>query len=98
ASKGGGMSQSWRESEEYRVNPEHLKRMGMGEVCIISGSRLFHAKTPMLNFPKPVPEYKVARRPTFVPPDEKCMNLQDRYRQFLVAATAEARDHASRGD
>ena len=89
ASKGGGMSESWRESEEYRVAPEHLKSMGMGEAVVISGSRVFHIRTPMMNFPAPVPEFKASKHKTQMPADELGLDLQDRYQEFLMAAQDE---------
>lgn len=88
-SKSGGMSESWRESEEYRVTPEHLKSMGMGEAVVMSGPRVFHIKTPMLNFPSPVPEFKVSRHRVSMPPDEIGLDLKDRYKEFLMAAQDE---------
>lgn len=89
ASKSGGMSESWQESEEFRVTPEHLKSMGMGEAIVISGSRVFHIKTPMLNFPSPVPEFKASRHRTSMPPDHLGLDLKDRYQEFLMAAQDE---------
>lgn len=88
ASKGGGMSESWRESEEYRVTPDHLKSMGMGEAVVMSGPRVFHIKTPMLLFP-PIPEFKASRHKTSMPADEIGLDLKDRYKEFLMAAQTE---------
>lgn len=90
-SKSGGVSESWRESEEYRVTPEHLKSMGMGEAVVMSGSRVFHIKTPMLNFPKPIPEFKKTTHKVFMAPDEIGLDLEDRYKEFLMAAQEEGR-------
>lgn len=89
ASKGGGMSESWREDEDYRVTPDHLTSMGMGEAIILSGARVYHINTPMLNFPGPIPEFKVTRHKTSMPADELGLDLRDRYREFLMAAQAE---------
>lgn len=88
-SKGGGMSESWRESEEYRVTPEHLKSMGMGEAVVLSGARVFHLKTPMLNFPQPIPEFKKTKHRSYMAPDELGLDLEDRYKEFLMAAQDE---------
>lgn len=85
ASKGGGMSESWRESEEYRVSPEHLKSMGMGEAVVMSGSRVFHIKTPMLEFAGDIPEFRKTKHPTFMPADEQGLDLKDRYKEFLMS-------------
>jgi intracellular multiplication protein IcmO len=89
ASKGGGMSESWRESEEFRVSPEHLKSMGMGEAVVMSGSRIFHIKTPMLQFEGIIPEYRKTRHPTYLPADEQTLDLKDRYKEFLMATEPE---------
>lgn len=91
ASKGGGMSESWRESEEYRVMPEHLKSMGMGEAVVMSGSRVFHIKTPMMNFPSPIPEYKKTKHRTMMAPDEIGLDLEERYKEFLMQAVDEGK-------
>lgn len=85
ASKGGGMSESWRESEEYRVSPEHLKSMGMGEAVVMSGPRVFHVKTPWLKFKDKIPEYKKTKHPTYMPADEQGLDLPERYKEFLMA-------------
>ncbi len=85
-SKGGGTSESWREDEAYRVTPEHLKSMGMGEAVVMSGSRVFHIKTPMMNFPQPIPEFKKTTHRTVMPADELGLDLEDRYKEFLMAA------------
>lgn len=90
-SKSGGMSESWRESEEYRVTPEHLKSMGMGEAVVMSGSRVFHIKTPMLNFPQPIPEFKKTSHKVYMAPDEIGLDLEDRYKEFLMAAQDEGK-------
>lgn len=89
ASKGGGMSESWRETEEYRVTPEHLKSMGMGEAVVLSGSRVFHIKTPMLNFPGRIPEFKKTAHKTHMAPRERGLNLEDRYKEFLMKVQEE---------
>lgn len=91
-SKGGGVSESWRESEEYRVTPEHLKSMGMGEAVVMSGSRVFHIKTPMLNFPSPIPEFKKTTHKAYMAPNEIGLDLKDKYKEFML----EARDEPKR--
>lgn len=83
-SKGGGFSESWRESEEYRVSPEHLKSMGMGEAVVLSGARVFHIRTPMMLFPEPIPEFKATRHHVHIPPEEIPIDLKSRYKEFLM--------------
>lgn len=88
-SSGAGMSESWREQEEYRITPDHLKSMGMGEAVVMSGPRVFHIRTPMLNFPTPIPEFKASRHRVTMPADEIGLELKDRYKEFLMAAQDE---------
>lgn len=84
ASKGGGFSESWRESEEFRVSPERLKSMGMGEAVVLSGARVFHINTPMMRFPEPIPEFKATRHVVLIPPTETNIDLKARYKEFLM--------------
>lgn len=86
-SKGGGMTESWRESEEYRVLPDHLKSLSIGEAIVMSGSRVFHIKTPMLQFPSPIPMYKATKHNIKMPAHELGLDLHERYKEFLMAAT-----------
>lgn len=90
ASKSGGMAESFRQSEEFRVTPDQLRSLGMGEAFLLSGPRVFHIRTPMLNFGENVPEFKVLRRQISMPDDEVGLNLQDRYKEFLMAVEEES--------
>ena len=90
-SKGGGFSESYRESEEYRVTPDQLKALSMGECFVMSGPRVFHVRTPMIKWPSPTPEYQVVRRKVAMPPDEFGLDFEGRYREFLMAAEEEGR-------
>jgi intracellular multiplication protein IcmO len=96
ATKGGGFSESYRSSEEYRVTPDQLKSIGMGEAFVMSGPRVFHLKTPMIHWPDPTPEYKVSRRKVVMPADEFELDFESRYREFLLAAEEEGRSMAER--
>ena len=91
SSDGAGMSESWRATEEYRIHPDHLKSMGMGEAVLHSGSRVFHINTPMLNFPGPIPAFKATRHRTVMPPDEQGLSLKEQYKEFLMAAQDEGK-------
>ena len=53
-SGGGGMSVAYREEEDYRFSPDKIMALGMGEVFTLSGSRAYHLRTPMINFPDDV--------------------------------------------
>lgn len=88
-SAGGGVGVSWKEQEEYRVSPDQLKSLGIGEAVVMSGARMFHINTPMLKFPDVVPEFKAIRHPTRVPQGEETLDFESRYRQFLMDAGVE---------
>lgn len=91
ASSSGAIGESWREDEVYRVNPDHLKSMGMGEAVVISGARVFHIQTPLLKFGPNIPEFKKTKHKPALPPDELGLDLQSRYQEFLMAANEETR-------
>lgn len=83
-SAGTGLGQSFREKEEYRVTPDQLKSLGIGECIVVSGPKMFHIKTPRLLFPSNVPEFKASKRMVPMPPDEMGLDLQDRYKEFMM--------------
>jgi intracellular multiplication protein IcmO len=89
ASAGAGTSESWREQEEYRITPDQLKALGMGEAFLMSGARVFHIKTPMLRLPEPLPEFRPMRRKVPMPTDERGLDFEDRYKEFLMASQEE---------
>jgi len=91
ATKGGGFSESYRQNEEYRVTPDQLKSIGMGEAFVMSGARIFHVKTPMIHWPDPTPEYKVSHRKVAMPADEWELDFESRFREFLMSAEDEGR-------
>lgn len=84
ASKGGGLSESFRETEDYRVKPDHLKSLGMGEAVVLSGSRMFHVRTPMLNIPGKLPEFRAIHRKVEMPVTEQGLDYTERYKEFLM--------------
>lgn len=82
-SETGGIGESWRQMEEYRISPDKLTRMGVGECVVCSGSRTFHISTQALEFP-PVPEFKRTRYPTSLPQGISTLDLEGQYEQFLI--------------
>jgi len=83
-SSAGGMGESWRQQEEFRVTPDKLKSLGKGEAIVMCASRIFHVNTPMLLFNKrDLEPFKVLRRPVSVPKNENVLNFSKRYREFL---------------
>jgi hypothetical protein len=93
---GDGVSESYRESEEYRVTPDQLKALPMGECFLMSGARTFHVRTPMIRWPTSVPDYQVTHHPVQLPNDEFGLDFESRYREFLLAAEDEGRTASPR--
>lgn len=82
-SESGGIGESWRQMEEYRISPDKLTRMGVGECVVCSGSRTFHVSTQAIEFP-PVPEFKKTNYPTSLPAGMATLDLEGQYEQFLI--------------
>lgn len=92
-SAGDNVSESWREMESYKVSPDQLRALGIGESIIVSGARMFHIQTPMMMHAFPEgrpPEFAVTRYPTQVAQGERCLDLEPRYRDFLMQVTEDA--------
>jgi len=82
-SESGGIGESWRQAEEYRISPDKLTRLGVGECVVASGSRTFHVSTQALEFP-PVPEFEKNHYPTALPAGWTTLGLDGQYEQFLI--------------
>lgn len=82
-SESGGVGESWRQQEEYRISPDKLTRMGVGECVVCSGPRTFHISTQAIEFPK-VPEFKKTNYPTSLPAGITTLDLEGQYEQFLI--------------
>ncbi len=82
-SESGGIGESWRQMEEYRISPDKLTRMGVGECVVCSGARTFHISTQAIEFP-PVPEFKKTNYPTKLPAGITTLDLEGQYDQFLI--------------
>lgn len=82
-SESGGTGESWRQAEDYRISPDKLTRMGIGECVVCSGSRTFHIATQAIEFPK-VPEYQRNVYPTSLPAGFTTLDLEGQYEQFLI--------------
>ncbi|MHB0929621.1 MAG: type IV secretory system conjugative DNA transfer family protein [Candidatus Nanopelagicales bacterium] len=83
-SDSGGFGESWREAEEFRVTPDQLRSLGMGESVVMVGARMFHIRSPMLNFPQEIPDFVPVRHPGVIPKGEFALNLEMRYKEFLM--------------
>lgn len=92
-SESGGVGESWRQMEEYRISPDKLTRMGIGECVVCSGSRTFHISTQYIDFP-PVPDFKRTVYPTSMPAGFSTLDLEGQYEQFLIGLR-DANQHAN---
>lgn len=79
-----GIGESWREQEEYRVDPDKIRSLGMGEAFVMVGARAFHLKTPMLNFPDELPEYQLVKPKKVTPKGKTPLGFDEKYKQFLM--------------
>lgn len=82
-SESGGVGESWRQTEDYRISADKLTRMGIGEAVVCSGGRVFHVQTQELQFPK-VPEYRKTVFPVSMPKGISALRLEDQYEKFLI--------------
>ena len=87
---GGGVGESWRAMEENRVTPDKLRALGMGEAVMISGAKVFHLKTPMLEFPKGAEPYQVCSRKLRLEKGKTPLNYESRLKAFLMAKDEQA--------
>lgn len=79
----GGVGETWRLAEEYRISPDKLTRMGVGECVVCSGARTFHVATQSIDFPK-VPEFRHTHYPTSLPPGVSTLDLEGQYEKFMI--------------
>lgn len=82
-SESGGVGESWRQVEDYRVSPDKMTRMDVGECIVASGARTFHIRTQAIQFPK-VPEFRKSYYPTKMPAGILSLDLEGQYEQFLI--------------
>jgi hypothetical protein len=83
-SESGGVGESWRQLEEYRISPDKLTRLPVGEAVVCSGSRTFHIATQVIEFPPTVPEFRKTNFPTNLPAGLTTLDLEGQYEQFLI--------------
>ncbi|WP_087865266.1 type IV secretory system conjugative DNA transfer family protein [Comamonas thiooxydans] len=94
-SESGGVGESWRQQEEYRISPDKLLRMGVGECVMCSGPRTFHISTQAIAFP-PVPEFKKSTYPTSLPAGFTTLNLEGQYEKFLIGMNINTKEAANK--
>lgn len=79
----GGVGESWRESEEFRVPPSKLAGLPPGECITVIGPRVYHIRVPMLFTPsaEKVP-FKPMRFPRRMPDGWIGMDLEKKYANY----------------
>ncbi|MEX3984249.1 type IV secretory system conjugative DNA transfer family protein [Paraburkholderia sp. EG287A] len=82
-SESGGVGESWRQMEDYRVPPDKLTRLGIGNCVVASGGRTFHIATQAIEFPK-VAAFKKNNYPVKLPAGLTTLDLEGQYEQFLI--------------
>lgn len=99
-SEGETLGESWRETEMFRVTPDQLRALGMGECIVISGARMYHLLTPMLDYSAAgvLPEFRVTRFPQRMPQGVRVLNLEERYGDFLMEVVDQALPRTQRED
>ena len=81
-----GVGTSYKEGEAYRVTTDQIMGLGIGEAIVVSGSRMFHVNTPMLEYPSVIEEYSPVRHPVFMPSGVTGLDLADAYTEFLLSS------------
>lgn len=89
SSASGGVGESWRQGEDYRISADKLMQMGIGECCVKSEARVFHISTQAIEFPK-VPEFKKTNFPVSLPAGITTLDLEGQYEQFLIGLKDQA--------
>lgn len=73
------VSQSWRQEKDFRVSPDRLRSLEVGEAIAVIGDRLFHVTTPMLNFPEDLPNCELIRFEKESETDSRCLGFYERF-------------------
>ncbi|SIN85922.1 hypothetical protein SAMN05878249_3867, partial [Vreelandella aquamarina] len=70
--------------EEFRVTPDQLRAMDMGHAVMMMGARMYHLRTPMINYPKKIPSFKAVKHNKKIPANKQPLNFEDRLNEFLT--------------
>lgn len=82
--RSGGFGETWREDEDYRVTPDQIRSLKMGETFVLTGSSFYHLWTPMLFFPE-MEDYTVMRYRTFLPRGKEPLRFEENLDKFLMS-------------
>lgn len=82
--EGGGMGESWREDENYRVAPAKLAALPIGQCVVTVGARVYHIRVPLLTTPSSDEvQFEPLRHPRRIPKDGIPLDLERRYGQYI---------------
>lgn len=94
ASEASSVAEGWREAEGYRVSPDKLSGLRVGECVLMIGAQVYHLNVPRLTTPidkekrgeQRKAEYSITpyrRNPKPIPEGWVTLSLADRYEDFL---------------
>lgn len=83
-SEGGGLGLSWREAKDFRVPPDKVMALGMGESFVITGARMYHIRSPMLLYPDNANTCEIARFNMRNAAGMEPLDFENRLDEFLL--------------
>jgi hypothetical protein len=87
-SAAGNIGESWSETEDYRVSPDKLSGLGMGQCVLTIGARTYHINIPRITTPidhgEDYGEFIPPAYPAKVPDGEHGIDLESRVDEFLM--------------
>lgn len=87
AGDGHGVAEGWREQEEFRVEPDDLRGLGMGQAIMQIGAKVYCLDTPMIEFPKHLPAFEKNIYPVAMPAGLTPMNMGKKYMKMILRDT-----------
>lgn len=95
-SDASSVAEGWREAEAYRVSPDKLSGLSIGECVLMIGARMYHLKVPRLTTPidrekrgalrDPELSFAPYRRPVKpLPEGWEALDMASHYQDFLQA-------------
>lgn len=94
SSDGTSMQASYRQSEAFRVKPDHLRALGAGECFVQIGARMYHISTPMIKMPASdkIPHFRTVHRHMKMPKDEVGCGFAENYKNYISRGAASGGD------
>ena len=79
---------SYRQSETFRVKPDKLRALGMGQCFVQIGPRTYHIRTPMLKIPNDdaMEEFRAVRRHVKLDSAWEPCGYESHYREYITQA------------